>query len=99
MKQNLFKTMLLAVLFCMLGGGVKVWGYSTSLSDSYTVKGYKNPVLYNFLKDSSTLPTSGDLRYRDSNFGLYNFGSGNRSATISISLKKDQLVIVNWFDT
>lgn len=90
--------MLLAVLFCMLGG-VKVWGYSTSLSDSYTVKGYKNPVLYNFLKDSSTLPTSGDLRYRDSNFGLYNFGSGNRSATISISLKKDQLVIVNWFDT
>ena len=91
--------MLLAVLFCMLGGGVKVWGDSTSLSESYTVKGYKNPVLYNFLKDSSTLPTSGDLRYRDSNYGLHNFGSGNRSATISISLKKDQLVIVNWFDT
>lgn len=90
--------MLLAVLFCMLGG-VKVWGYSTSLSESYTVKGYKNPVLYNFLKDSSTLPTSGELRYRDSNFGLYNFGRANRSATISISLKKDQLVIVNWFDT
>ena len=80
-------------------GGVKVWGYSTSLSESYTVKGYKNPVLYNFLKDSSTLPTSGELRYRDSNFGLYNFGRANRSATISISLKKDQLVIVNWFDT
>ena len=55
--------------------------------------------MYNFLKDSSTLPTSGELRYRDSNFGLYNFGRANRSATISISLKKDQLVIVNWFDT
>lgn len=89
--------MLLAVLFCIWGG--ESWGYSTSLSESYTVIGYKNPVLYNFLKDSSTLPTSGHLRYRDSNYGLYNYGSGNRDATISISLKKDQLVIVNWFDT
>lgn len=98
MKQNLFKTMLLAVLFCILGG-MKSWGYSTSLSESYSVIGYKNPVLYNFLKDSSTLPTSGDLRYRDSNFGLFNYGRAKRDATISISLKKDQLVIVNWFDT
>ncbi len=98
MKKLLLNlTMLLVAL--LWGGNVQIEAYTTTLSETFTVNGYKTSAFYNFLDDSTPLPTTGDLRYRDANYGLFNFGSGNRSATINIALAKDQLVVVDWRDT
>ncbi len=70
-------------------------GFSRTLNDQIEVAGYKNAVLYDFQNNSpEVLPTSGDLRYRNGGiWGLHNFGSGGRSATVSISVKASQLLV------
>jgi uncharacterized protein YjdB len=70
-------------------------GFTRTLNDQIEVAGYKNAVLYDFQNNNpAVLPTSGDLRYREGGiWGLHNFGSGGRSATVSISVKASQLLV------
>jgi len=72
-------------------------GYTRTLTDQYAVKGYVADTLYNFQTNTpEVLPTdeSSQLRYRDGGiWGLHNFGSGARSAEVSIPVEAGQIII------
>ena len=95
MKRNLLKSALLA-LMVLVGGSAWAAGYTRTLSETLEVTGYKTKAFYNFQNNTpEVLPTSGDLRYRDGNiWGLHNFGSGTRSATVAIPVVKDEILII-----
>ena len=85
------------VLFAavLLGAGVSnAWAATRTLTDDYSVAGYKTKAYYDLLSSNvnTMCPTSGDVRYRDT-YGLYNFGSGNRSGAITISVSEGDLII------
>ena len=88
----------LMLLVCMMSMGMNVWGagYTRTLTENLEVPGYKVTTLYDFQHNSpEVLPTTGDLRYRDGNvWGLHNFGSGERSATVNISVTEGQLLVL-----
>ena len=71
-------------------------GFTRTLNANIQVAGYKDAVLYDFQNNNpEVLPASGDLRYRDGGiWGLHNFGSGTRSAEVGISVKQNQLLIL-----
>ena len=83
----------------MIVGKEKSW--ADDLTASYSISGYEsyNKTFYNFRNNSpAVLPISGDLRYRE-DWGLHNFGSGPRSAVVSIPVAAgDQLVLQQYND-
>ncbi len=94
--KKLYLNLMLVV--CMMSVGMNVWGagYTRTLTENLEVPGYKVNTLYNFQTNTpDVLPTEGDLRYRDGNiWGLHNFGSGTRNASVNISVTKGQLLVL-----
>ena len=69
------------------------------LTEGYNISGYEsyNKTFFNFRTNSpAVLPTSGDLRYRES-YGLHNFGSGPRSAVVSIPVAAGDLLVLQQY--
>ena len=89
---NSLRGLLVAAGLCL--GASASWAATPTLTESYTVAGYNVIAYYNLAASNvnNMCPTSGDVCYRDS-YGLFNFGSGNRSGNITISVSKDNLII------
>ncbi|MCR5696286.1 MAG: hypothetical protein K6G73_04835 [Marinilabiliaceae bacterium] len=99
--KNLFTTIFATAALLMCSESISyAAGYVKTLSTSLEVNGYSEGTLYDFQTNTpEVLPTTGDLRYRDGGiWGLHNFGSGTRSATISISGSKGDLIILQDYD-
>lgn len=82
----------------MMVGVGEIW--ADDLTEGYTVSGYEsyNKTFFNFKTNSpAVLPTSGDLRYRES-FGLHNFGSGTRNAVVSIPVAAGDLLVLQQYN-
>jgi hypothetical protein len=67
------------------------------------IAGYKFEANYNFVKNADgLLPTSGDVRFRD-NYGLFNFGSGTRSGSVTLpegaGLEEGDIVVVDGYNS
>jgi hypothetical protein len=90
-KQLLTKMLLIAASLFM---GTSAWAVTPTLPENYSVTGYNKKAYYNLASSNvgDMCPASGDCCYRAS-YGLFNFKSGNRSATITLSVSKGDLVI------
>ena len=89
--------MMLAVF--MILGTVSTWALTADLSMNYELAGYKAKAFYDLTSnDASLMPTEGDLRYR-ADYGLFNFGSGSRSADINIPVTETDLLVCQFADT
>ncbi len=99
MRKHLLKSVLMAVL--MVAGAMSAWAYTPALTADKEVAGYKFKAYYNIASENvnGMLPESGDLRYRGSGYGLFNFGSGNRGADITLSVATGDLLIAEFKDT
>ncbi len=94
MKKKIFTLLTLLATVC---SGAWAAGYTLTLSNELEVSGYLTGTLYNFQSNSpEVLPTSGDLRYRSDGgiWGLHNYGSGTRSATVTISVTEGDLLVL-----
>lgn len=92
------KTLLVGLLVC---GVTSAWAYTPALTESYAVTGYITKAYYNIANTNvdNMCPVGGDLRYRGSGYGLFNFQSGNRGADITLSVSKGDLIIFEFKDT
>ena len=76
-------------------------GYTRTLSAETAVPGYVDydATLYDFQTNTpAVLPTTGDLRYRDGgNWGLHNFGSGTRSAIVTIPVREGNILVLQHY--
>ena len=82
-------------------GSSGAWAYTPTLTDAYTVSGYKLKAYYNIANSdaSSICPTEGELRFRGSGFGLFNFGSGNRGADLGITIAANDILVFEFKDS
>lgn len=104
MKKKLLNSMRVLLVAALLGGASSAWaaGYTRTLTEELTVAGYKAKAFYDFQSNSpEVLPTSGDLRYRDEGgiWGLHNFGSGTRSATATIPVLKNGILVLQHYSS
>jgi hypothetical protein len=101
MKRYLLNTLLICVAF--LFGSSGAWAYTPTLSDSYKAPGYKTKAFYNIANNNvdDICPPFADksLSFRGGGYGLFNYGSGNRNADITLSVSKGDLVIFEFKDT
>ncbi len=99
MKQKLLKSLLLVAT--MLVGSGNVWAYTPTLTNSYAVAGYQSKAYYNIANTNvdGMCPTEGDLRFRGSGYGLFNFQSGNRGADVTLSVTAGDIVIFEFQDS
>ena len=96
MKKNLLKGMIVAIMAMV---GIQAWGLTTTLTEDFELAGYKFVALHDFTtNDEGIMPTEGDLRFR-SGYGLFDFGSGNRSASLNLSIAQGQLLVIDFRDT
>lgn len=98
MNKTRIKIRSLLLLLLMMVGVGDLW--ADDLTEGYTVSGFEsyNKTFFNFKTNSpAVLPTSGDLRYRES-FGLHNFGSGTRSAVASIPVAAGDLLVLQQYN-
>lgn len=103
MKKKLLNSMRVLLVAALLGGASSAWaaGYTRTLTEELTVAGYKAKAFYDFQSNSpEVLPTSGELRYRDGGiWGLHNFGSGTRSATATIPVLKNGILVLQHYSS
>ena len=101
MKKSLLRPMLVVLMAVM--GTMEMWaaGYTRTLTAELELAGYKAKQLYDFQKnDPAVLPTEGDLRYRDGDiWGLHNFGSGSRSASVAIPVEEGNVLVLQHYST
>lgn len=78
-----------------------VWGYTPTLTENYSVTGYLSKAYYNISNSNvgDMCPASGDLRFRGSGYGLFNFGSGNRGADIALAASSTDLILFEFKDS
>lgn len=94
----------LLLLLLLTAGAVtaRADGYTRTLSAGTAVPGYVDydATLYDFQTNTpDVLPTTGDLRYRDGgNWGLHNFGSGTRSATVTIPVREGNILVLQHYN-
>ncbi len=96
MKTKIQKWLLFLLLLIVGAGGTR----ADDLTEDYYISGYEsyNKTFFNFRTNSpAVLPTSGDLRYREG-FGLHNFGSGPRSAVVSIPVASGDLLVLQQYN-
>jgi len=82
-------------------GSSGAWAYTPTLTDAYTVSGYKLKAYYNIANSdaSSICPTEGDLRFRGSGFGLFNYGGGSRGADLGITIAANDILVFEFKDS
>lgn len=101
MRKNyfFFKSLLLATVLML--GSANAWGYTPTLKNDLKVSGYKSKAYFDISTTNvnDMCPVSGDLRFRGSGFGLYNYGSGNRSADVVLPFSKDDIIILDFQDS
>ena len=100
MNKKITFRLLLLLLLMMGAGDARAAGYKLTLEKTtVSVAGYDAKAYYNFQTNTpAVLPTSGDLRYRDGgDFGLHNYGSGNRSAEVAIPVKAGNILILQQY--
>ena len=99
MKQKLLNLWLLTVM--VIVGSSGAWAYTPTLTDNYTVSGYKLKAFYNIsgTNVSSICPESGDFRFRGGGYGLFNYGSGNRGADLNIAVAANDILIFEFKDS
>ena len=97
-KTTFLKTLLVATCLLM---GVNAWAYTPALTSSKEVAGYKFKAYYDISNTNvdDMCPASGDLRFRGAGYGFFNFGSGNRSADVALSVAANDLLLVEFKDT
>ena len=96
MKRGLQSFFLMAFMLLV---GSSAWALTPDLSMDYELSGYKAAAFYDFSTNApAVLPESGDLRFR-SDYGLFNFGAGNRGGDVSISVKQGQVLVCQFADT
>lgn len=95
--MKLLKSLLVAIF--VIFGATSSWALTADLSMDYKLAGYKAKAFYDFTANSDgVLPTSGDLRFRDG-YGLYNYGSGNRSGDAAIAVNEGDVIVCQFADT
>lgn len=99
-----FKMLLVAVGLAMGAMSVNAAGYTRTLSENLTVAGYQLKAFYDFQNNTpAVLPTEGDLRYRPYEkggyWGLHNFGSNGRSATVSIPVAATDILVIQEYNS
>ena len=83
----------------MVFGTVSSWALTADLSLNYELAGYKAKAFYDFTGNADgVLPTEGDLRFRN-DYGLFNYGSGNRSGDAAIAVNESDLIVCQFADT
>ena len=81
-------------------GSIDGWALTSDLSMEYELAGYKAKALYDLTSnDAGVMPESGDLRFRDGGWGLFDFGAGNRSADINIAVNATDVLVCQFADT
>ena len=96
MKKHLLKSVLLTVL--MIFGAMESWALTADLSMDYEYAGYKAKAFYDLTSnDAGIMPESGDLRFRGG-YGLFDFGSGNRSADVQIPVEEGEILVCQFAD-
>lgn len=97
-----FSTQLFLLLFMAISHTARADGYTRTLGTSVTMPDYEesDATLYNFQTNTpAVLPTDGDLRYRDGGqWGLHNFGSGTRSATVTIPVMQGDVLVLQHYN-
>ena len=78
-------------------------GYTRTLTDGLAVPGYTAKAFYDFQTNTpAVLPTEGDFRYREFEkggyWGLHNFGSGQRSAVVTIPVSEGDILVIQEYD-
>ena len=96
-KTTFFKTLLVMVgLFV----GSSAWGYTTSLKSDYAVAGYKLKAYYDISNENlnNMCPpyVNNQFTYRGGGWGLFNYGSGNRSATVQLPVSKGDILVIEY---
>ena len=81
--------------------GASAWAYTPTLTEKYEVAGYKVKAYYDISNTNvnNMCPTEGDLRFRGSGYGLFNFGSGDRGADITLSVSESDLLLAEFKDS
>ena len=96
-----FKTLL--VMAALVGGVNSAWAYTPALTEDYEVAGYKLKAYYNIatenLNDMCPPYAANALTYRGSGYGLFNYGSGNRGADVTISVANGDLLLAEFKDS
>ena len=96
MKTKIQIRLLLLLLLIVGTGEMR----ADDLTESFNVYGYEsyNKTFFNFKTNfPAVLPTSGDLCYREG-WGLHNFGSGPRSAVVSIPVAAGDLLVLQQYN-
>ena len=96
--KTIIRIRIILFVLLMIVGKEKSW--ADDLTASYSISGYEsyNKTFYNFRNNSpAVLPISGDLRYRE-DWGLHNFGSGPRSAVVSIPVAAGDLLVLQQYN-
>ena len=101
MRKTLRLTKMLLVALFMAIGATSVSAYTPALKADYVVAGYKAKAFYNIANTNvdDMLPKEGDLRFRGSGYGLFNYGSGGRAGNITMSVAESDLIIFEYKDT
>ena len=96
---QLSKTLLVVV--CLLVGVSSAWAYTPVLTKDYKVAGYKVKAYYDISNTNvdNMCPTEGDLCFRGVGYGLYNYGSGNRGADVTLSVSNGDLLLAEFKDS
>jgi hypothetical protein len=99
MKKNLLKSLFVAIAMVMGTGSASA--LTTNLSIDTDFPGYINSAFYDLAtNDDGIMPTEGDLRFREG-WGLFDFGSGNRSCDITFpnALAENDILVIDFYDT
>ena len=96
MKKLFLKTLLTALVL-LTGGVSSAWAATPTLKNTLEVAGYKAKAYYDFTTNTPAVlptvePNNTNLTYR-SGYGLHNYGSGSRSASVNIPVSVGDLVV------
>ena len=98
MRKKLLNSLLISLL--MIFGTMSSWALTADLSMEYELVGYKAKAFYDLTSNDASIMPEGNtnLCFR-SGWGLFNFGSGNRSAEVTIPVEATDILVCQFKDT
>ena len=90
----------LLISLLMIFGTMSSWALTADLSMEYELVGYKAKAFYDLTSNDASIMPEGNtnLCFR-SGWGLFNFGSGNRSAEVTIPVEATDILVCQFKDT